>query len=88
MVHWFVSFGCPLFLFSDSASFQYHASFSILVGGLLRTWPKYLFNIVDLFKDFFIGDEFIPFDVLEFCARIWSANLLVSVPFLLFVFHV
>ena len=40
MVHWYISFVHPLFLFPDG--FKYHASFGVLVGGILRTWLKYL----------------------------------------------
>ena len=49
MARWYVSFGCPLFLFPDG--FRYHACFGVLVGGILRTWPKYLhllFSFVDV----------------------------------------
>ena len=49
MVHWYVLFGHPLFLFPDG--FQYPACFDVLVGGNLRTWPQispFFFNIVDL----------------------------------------
>ena len=49
MVRWYVSFGCPLFLFTDG--FQYHACFCVLGCGILRTPPKYihiLFNMFDL----------------------------------------
>ena len=49
MVRWYVSFGRPRFLFPDDL--QYHVWFGVRVGGIPKTWPKYihvLFNIVDL----------------------------------------
>ena len=54
-VIWYVSFGCPRFLFPGGL--LYHACFGVHVGGILRTWPRYLnvlFNIVDLISSAFV----------------------------------
>ena len=37
---WYVSFGHPHSLFLNGL--QYHTCFGVLVGGILRTWTKYL----------------------------------------------
>ena len=69
MVHWYVSFCRPCFLCPDGL--QYYACFSVLVGGILRTRPKYLLsNIVDL-----IGSAF---------ALLSTSSLVINLFYLMF----